>query len=109
MQIQLENSHQHSIQAYTDHSVSINNNTYQQNLILSVETMLVPWNIDTMYSLNAQHICELRLTHPKIILIGHNELNYIPNTEQMCVLYQTNIAIEWMSVGAACRTFNILL
>ena len=46
---------------------------------------------------------------PEIILIGHNNPSKFPPPTTTDYLSKQRIALESMSIGAACRTYNVLL
>lgn len=46
---------------------------------------------------------------PEIIIIGHENPGKFPPMEFMSHLSQLQIGMECMSIGAACRTYNVLL
>lgn len=109
MHIQIETPAQNTIKSYDDSQVMINNTLYQDNFILSKETIISPWLIPSLNLLTIDDIKPIMELNPKVILIGHNSPGFqLPiNIQQWLSTYQ--IGIESMMLGAACRTFNVLL
>lgn len=107
MSLQLETPEQNSIQAYDKNKIKINSIDYHYNLIIS-EKDIIPWDISTLTSINAETIKPCLMFNPDLILIGHDTAKRLPQ-ELICTLAKDKIGIEIMAVGAACRTFNILL
>jgi uncharacterized protein len=106
MQIQLEAHEIHTIQAYSETEIKINQIIYHTDLILSRDTLITPWAI--------QDAATLMLNlNPEVIILGTDtpdqlrHLNYFKQLEQSLVEQQ--IGMEYMTLDAACRTFNILL
>jgi uncharacterized protein len=100
MHIHLEKNAQHAIQSYSEQTVVINQLTYQDNLILSRDTLISPWDgqIESMLTLN-----------PEVIIVGHTQANFQLPVPIRIQLSKLNIGLECMNLGAACRTFNVLL
>lgn len=109
MQINLESGDKHSIQGYTEKEVRINNESYVENLIVSAQELIVPWAVKTITDLTTTDLEPLLINKPKIVIIGHNQLGKLPSFEILQMLAQHGAGLEAMSIGAACRTFNVLL
>lgn len=103
MDIHQEKSERHTIEAYSDSAVRINQKHYEHSLILSADVLLPHWEIDKHRALTKTDLQPLFELDPEIILIGSVE------TMQIETALRFEFPIECMSLGAACRTFNILL
>lgn len=108
MHLQLESTDTFSIQAYSNDEVKINNALYQQNLIVSAEGVISGWQINSLAELDDDNLAPLLQSSPKIILIGQ-EKNNLPPMHILENLSKRGIGMEFMSIGAACRTYNVLL
>jgi len=109
MHIQLETPEQNTIRSYTDASITIGETVYQDSVILSKDTLLCPWSIESLNTLDEERLAPLLSLNPDLIIIGHNTpLARIPGA-MMAYLSKRQIGIESMSLGAASRTFNVLL
>lgn len=108
MQIQRELPEKHSIQAYTDYSVTIQNKEYCGSVIISPQEIIQDIPIKYLAELD-QVMDKLLSFNSKIILIGHTETGRFPPSSTLQALSGKPVALECMSVGAACRTWNILL
>ena len=109
MQINQEARDKHSIQSYSDSQIAVNNTNYNNSLIISREAIISPWPVHSVTELNDALLKPILAQKPEIILIGHNELSkYIPIL-LIQFLANQRIGIECMSIGAAARTFNVLL
>ena len=110
MQIHLETHLLHSVQSYTDSHITVNHIVYQHSLILSRNTLINNWSMQTDDPLDQTHIQPLLHLKPELILIGHAIPQYrLPEPMLMSTLSKQRIGIECMPLGAACRTFNLLL
>ena len=109
MHINLEAAELHAIQAYTDHSIQINSILYEQSLIVSKEEIITDVTIKNIQAINEYYLNLLLQFNPEIILIGHEQIGKFPPVSILSQLSQQRIGIECMSIGAACRTYNVLL
>jgi uncharacterized protein len=109
MHIHLEAADDHSIQAYNEKEIRVSSIDYQHSLILSREKIISDWPIEGILELNEDLLKPLLDCQPKIILIGHNQVGQFPPMEIRARLAKAGIGLETMSIGAACRTFNVLL
>jgi uncharacterized protein len=109
MDINLEKINQHSIQAYDHSHVMIGNIQYDQNIVINKSQLIYPWLLDNLALLTIAEIEPLIELHPEVILIGHNTTPSLLPTHVLNELAMRRIGIECTSIGAACRTFNILL
>lgn len=109
MHIILETADKHSIQAYSDVEIKINNNLYQQSLIVCAQQIIENWPVSHLQQLNEQTIFPFLQDNPRIIIIGHPFTGQFPDYSVIESLAKRGIGIECMSIGAACRTYNVLL
>lgn len=108
MHISLETPDQHSIQTYSDSQIQINSLLYTQSLIVSKQEVLTDITIRSIQGINETYMEQLLKHKPELIIIGHKE-HCLPPIQRIAQLSQQGIGIEFMSIGAACRTYNILL
>jgi uncharacterized protein len=108
MEIQLAQNETHSIHSYNEHSIIVHGQTYTDSLWISRQHIHVPWNVLTLNTLTQADLEGLLFEDPEIILIGHTTYQHAP-IAIISALSQLRIGFECMSIGAACRTFNILL
>lgn len=109
MQINLETIQTHSIQSYSNTAITIQDNVYEESLIVSSDTIMTPWKIKHITALTHEILQPIISLAPKILIIGHTQLGSFPPITTLQQLSQLGIGIETMAVGAACRTFNVLL
>lgn len=108
MEIQLESAEPHTIRTYSDHSIVVGQITLDQSCIISQQSIQSAWQIQHIDELSADHLAALLQDAPDVIIIGHADT---PRALPMIAseLSRQKIGIECMSIGAACRTFNVLL
>lgn len=109
MEINKEPKTKFSIQSYDTESITIQNTKYTSSTIISKNHIESNWAVQSLGDLNVNNIQSLLSLNPEIIIIGHNNIDEQIPIEIRTLLTKNRIGIESMSVGAACRTFNILL
>lgn len=109
MQINLESTDKHSIQAYSETELHIDSQSYQANLVVSSQEIIQDWPIKALKDLDEKLLQPLLKHKPEIIIIGHNQQGQFPPFSVRQSLSRQRIGLESMSIGAACRTFNVLL
>ena len=109
MHIQIENRAQNTIASYSESQLIVNDTVYQDNIVISSEHILSPWPVQSLMNLTIEDMKALVELNPKIILIGHSTPGMqIPIAIPQWLSTQ-QIGVECMLLGAACRTFNVLL
>lgn len=109
MHINQEIAEQHAVQAYSDNKIQINSIIYENSLIVSKKEIISDLTINNIQQIDEQYLNLLLQFKPEIIIIGHNELGKFPSLTIISQLSQMGIGLESMSIGAACRTYNVLL
>lgn len=95
------------IEAYTDHSVTINNQIYTHSLIVSNQELITNWRPSYLDDLNEHDFEALFQNKPQLILLGTGAEFKMLNQHLLQAL-ESKLNIETMSTPAACRTFNAL-
>lgn len=109
MHIQLENRNQNTITSYDEHQLIINGITYQNSIIIAPQTIFSPWPAHSVNALTIAMMDSMIQFNPEVIIIGHSNLSDRLPFETQQWLSQQRIGIECMQIGAAARTFNVLL
>lgn len=109
MDIQQEPAETNAIQSYSEKSITIQNIAYNTSTLITASRIIVNWSVHTVQDLSPEHFSEILELSPEIILIGHNQLGKLPSPHFIQAMGVKRIGVECMSIGAACRTFNVLL
>ncbi|RAP37877.1 hypothetical protein B1207_02495 [Legionella quinlivanii] len=109
MHLHLESADKFAVQAYSDSEVKIDGEIYQHNLIVSAQGVLTDWPVTRISEMIIQSLDSFLAVQPQIIIIGHTESGKLPSPAIFELLSQKRIGLESMSIGAACRTYNVLL
>lgn len=109
MHINLEAAEKHAIQAYDSHQIQINSIIYETSFIVAKKEIITDVAIKDIQDINEEYLNLLMKLNPELILIGHEHTGAFPPLSIISALSQQGIGIECMSIGAACRTYNVLL
>ena len=109
MHINLERHDLHSIQSYDDAGITVNQVGYTQSVILSRTTIISDWSAHASIPLDETQIQPLLALKPELIIMGHTQSRLIVPPGILETLSKLRIGFECMQLGAACRTFNVLL
>lgn len=109
MHINLEGAEKHAVQAYSDNQIQINSLTYERSVIVSREEIITELTIKDVQEMDESYLNLLLQCKPEVVIIGHEHTGKFPPMAMLSQLSQQRIGVECMSLGAACRTYNVLL
>lgn len=109
MDIQKEPLPPHAILSYSNHGIRIQEKNYQSLTFVSERSIEVTPEIISIKHLTHQHFESMDLEGIEVLIMGHQEAYADVAFEFRQWFSARQIGIEVMSLGAACRTFNILL
>jgi uncharacterized protein len=97
------------INAYGSNSFTINNEKFSGNIILFPENIL-KWDIqEEITSISDFTLITSDKANIEILLIGTGDSHKILDRKLLSELKTYGFSVDFMSTGAACRTYNILL
>lgn len=86
----------------------VNQQQLNKSAVIIGETLLEEWPVNCFEELEAKHMDMLLELEPEVILVGTgNQLRFPPPSCAERVLAE-GVGVEYMDIGAACRTYNIL-
>jgi len=102
-------SSRYRISGYRDDAVIINEDSYGSSLIVSADTLLSPWPVESIADLSTDSLEPLFELNPEVVLLGTGTRQRFPEPWISGLFGQKGIGLEVMDNGALCRTFNILV
>lgn len=108
MQINLHSTDGNQFNSYSNQSVTINQQTYTHNLIVSNDTVEKLELVD-IHQFTIDNISILTKHQPDLIIFGISGKIKSPQHEVLLTLRSQQIGFEIMSIAALCRTFNYLV
>lgn len=98
-----------TIRAFEPGSITINNETFRNSLIVMADSLDKNWPVQHPDQLTTNTISELLTYQKDIILIGTGKKHHLLDPLLSLEAIQQGIGIEIMTTEAACHTYNILL
>jgi len=109
MHITQEGRQLHTITAYDSTQITVNQTHYSQSIIIHAEGIIPAWPVRSSKDIDIATLQPLLATAPNIIIIGQQHPDTRLAMHILQLLQPQQIGIECMDIGAACRTFNVLL
>jgi uncharacterized protein len=97
------------IRGYGRGEIRINEQRYQQTLIVSASTIQPEPALTDVGGLTNEHATYILSLKPEVLLLGTGERQVFPNAAFGARFLQAGVGFEVMDTGAACRTFNVLV
>ena len=102
MQLTLDaDSRVNLIRSYAPGEVRVGERVLNANCIVTADALIENWN-----PADFEAVFALR---PDVVLLGAGEIQQFPPRKMRDAFESRRIALEAMTLGAACRTFNILV
>jgi uncharacterized protein len=94
--------------SYGEGFVAVNGVRHESNLIVLPERVQ-PWPAASFEALEESHFAELASAGLEVVLLGTGAKLRFPHPRITRALTDARIGIDVMDLGAACRTFNVLV
>lgn len=110
MKFHLQQIHgQNVIRGYAGGRVTVNERVYERSLLVTPERLLADWGPPAFAALTSAHFEAIARLEPEVVVLGTGTRLRFPAPELCVSLTAAQIGLEVMDLGAACRTYNILL
>jgi len=109
LQLTREASPKNLIRAWDQDRVRIGEEWINGHLIVAADTILRDWNPGDPAHPSFADLQGALALDPEIIVVGVATTQPVPDVELMAELAALSIGLEFMSLPAACRTFNVLV
>lgn len=99
----------YTIRHYVEGQIVVGNQVLRGPCIVSAARLVANWQAVSPAKLDAATLAPLLELQPSIILLGVLAKHAPPPRSLVSDLQRRSIAIETMNLGAACRTYNVLV
>lgn len=99
---------QNLFSGYGEGYVEVNKTRYEGSLIV-MSDRIAPWSVKQFSVLEKTDFTALLDWQPELVLLATGKHIQFPHPALTAALFERNIGVEALDVGATCRTFNILL
>jgi len=97
------------IRAYSASELRVGDQVVTRNCIVTADTLITQWQPAAAGSVGAEELAPLLALEPQIVLWGTTHAAHAASPGVRAALLARGISLEAMDLGAACRTFNILV
>lgn len=97
------------IRSYAPGEVRIGEQVIHTNCIVTADTLITEWPATDPSNMDATHVDAILKLTPEVVLLGTGEVQRFPQAAIRNAFTAKGIGLETMTLGAACRTFNILV
>lgn len=97
------------IRGYSDSEVRIGEHSIRGSCIVTAQTLITQWEPGSFAELRAAHLEVLLALDPELVVLGTGPAQQFPSAEIRALLGSRGVGLEAMPLGAACRTFNVLV
>lgn len=88
--------------------VQVNDQRYEQPVIVTPEQVIIDWPARSFATLTEADFSHFLSFKPEVLLLGTGNQHHFAHPKLYRALTAAGIGVEFMNTPAACRTFNIL-
>jgi uncharacterized protein len=89
--------------------VRVGERSVQTSCIVSADTLIQSWKPNTVDELTSEHLAPIFELKPEVVLLGTGSVQRFPDAAIRSAFASRGIGLEVMELGAACRTYNVLV
>jgi len=97
------------IRRYSAGEIVIGERSLSRPCIVSAQSLIDHWEFQSIQYLTVDELMPILSLGPEVILLGTGERQVFPPPQLLAWCVSQRIALEPMDLGAACRTFNVLV
>jgi uncharacterized protein len=110
MKFTLENNaNVNVIRSYSPEELRIGEHSIRSSCVVMADALITHWPPTTLDDLQVTHLEPIFELRPELVLLGTGSRQRFAPAEIRAAFGSRGIGIESMDLGAACRTFNILV
>jgi uncharacterized protein len=97
------------IRGYGANAVTVGDEEIRQSCIVGATSLIRDWPPRDVASLTLDHLSPLFEARPEVVVLSTGERQQFPRAALRAEFASRRIGLEVMEVGAACRTYNVLV
>jgi uncharacterized protein len=110
MKFTLESSSQvNLIRGYSSQEIRIGGQRLHASCVVAADALITDWEPSSFAELRPEHLEAVLALQPEVVLLGTGPTQRFPPAAIRSMLTSRGVGLEVMDLGAACRTFNILV
>jgi uncharacterized protein len=97
------------VRAYSRTALRIAEEHVRSSCIVAADRLITDWPPQRLEALTPQHLEAIFALEPEVVLLGTGERQRFPPAGIRGAFAERGVGLEVMDLGAACRTYNILV
>ncbi len=97
------------IRSYSSEEIRVGEHFIRSSCLVTADTLIAHWPPATLEEVLGNHLEPIFELRPELVLFGTGERQRFAPGEIRAAFAGRGIGVESMDLGAACRTFNILV
>ena len=97
------------VRAYAVGEIRVGERPVRSNCLIAAHTLVEPWGPESLDRLAPEHLAAVFELEPQIALLGTGSTHRQPSASVRAAFSARGVGLEAMTLGAACRTFNVLV
>jgi uncharacterized protein len=102
-------SNAHFIRSYSTTEIRVGEHTIRSSCIVTADSLIADWAPTSLEELKIDDLEPILELRPELVLLGTGAQQRFAPAAIRAAFASRRIGIEAMDLGAACRTFNILV
>jgi uncharacterized protein len=98
-----------TVRRYAPGEIEVGAHRLRAPCLLSAQHIVSDWSARSVAELDSEALAAILALEPRILLLGSDALEPRPPAAWRRQLEARGIAVETMGLGAACRTYNVLV
>jgi len=103
------NSGANLIRGYSATEIRVGSTRVTRSCIVAAHSLVTEWEPATFADLTLAHLEAIFALDPEVVLLGTGPVQRFPAAAVRGAFAARRIGLEVMDLGAACRTFNVLI
>jgi uncharacterized protein len=97
------------VRSYSNGQLRVGEQVFHRSCILTPDQVIPDWRPTKVEDLEARDLEALFAAKPELVLLGTGDRQQFPAVQIRGAFVRAGIGLETMDMGAACRTFNVLI
>ncbi|HUA22529.1 MAG TPA: Mth938-like domain-containing protein [Steroidobacteraceae bacterium] len=97
------------VRAYSRAELRIGEQLVRSSCVVSADRLITDWPPSRFDALRPEHLQAIFELAPEVVLLGTGERQHFPPADIRAEFAARRVGLEVMDLGAACRTYNILV
>jgi uncharacterized protein len=97
------------VRSYSAGEVRVGDVVLRHSCLIKADELVRDWRPRSISELTLADLDPVLALDPEIVVLGSGSHQHFPDAQLLAALFSRGIGCEVMELGAACRTYNILV